>query len=134
MSPLEPQKEKRNWSSTLVVLSLLGIGGALTASSCQPTGSNEAEARRNQYQTRAECEADYSQRECEPQARTGGGFFFLGPLYAGNWRGQNVAAFAGGGGPGRAALASPNGVVTHPTQTVRGGFGSTGRSYSSRGG
>lgn len=139
MSDYEPRKEKRDWSSTIVVLSLLTVGGVMTASSCQPQTGGVAkianDERRNQYQTKAECEADYSSSECESQARSGGGgFFFLGPIYRGNWMGQGAGAFAGGGGPGRAALASPNGVVAHPTQTVRGGFGSTGRSYSSRGG
>lgn len=132
-----PEKEKRDWSSTIVVLSLLGVGGALTLSSCQPqtNGTTEvADQRRNEYQTRQECVADYSERECEGQARSGGGFFFLGPMYGGNWRNRGAGAYAGGGGPGRAALVSPNGVVAHPTQTTRGGFGSTGRSFSGRGG
>jgi Protein of unknown function (DUF1190) len=128
------QPSKRKWSSTFVAVS---VGGLLSVSACeQPTdgASAQNEQRRNQYQSRAECEADYSAKECEPQARSGGGFFFLGPMYMGNWRNQGASAFARGGGPGRAALASPQGVVAHPTQTTRGGFGSTGRSYSSRGG
>jgi hypothetical protein len=120
---------KRNWSSKIVVVSLFSASSALGG--CDDPSARE---RRNMYETRAECESDYSARECEPQARSGGGFFFLGPLYSGNWRNQNRAAYANGGGPGRAALASPDGVVSHATTTQRGGFGSTGRSYSSRGG
>jgi hypothetical protein len=129
-------QEKRKWSSAKVAMSLLSVGGALSISACEPPQSSADIAnqeRRNQYQTQAECVADYSEKECEPQSRSGGGFFFLGPMYGGNWRSRGASAFAGGGGPGRAALASPNGVVAHPTQTTRGGFGSTGRSYSSRG-
>ena len=133
----KPDIQRRKWSSAHVAMSLLSAGGLLGISACEPVSdstSAQNEQRRNQYQSRAECEADYSAKECEPQARSGGGFFFLGPLYMGNWRGQGANAFAGGGGPGRAALASPNGVVAHPTQTSRGGFGATGRSYSNRGG
>ena len=120
-----PDRVERShkWSSALVVVSL---GGLISVSACGPPNSGASaqnEQRRNQYQSRAECEADYSAKECEPQARSGGGFFFLGPLYMGNWRNQGSAAFAGGGGPGRAAMASPTGVVAHPTQTSRGGFG-----------
>jgi hypothetical protein len=96
-------------------------------------GDTDGAERRNMYETRAECEVDYSARECEQQARSGGGFFFLGPLYAGNWRSRGAASYAAGGGPGRAALASPDGVVSRATTTQRGGFGTTGRSYSSRG-
>jgi hypothetical protein len=120
---------KRKWSSTAVVVTLFSASSAL--SGCDDVGND---SRRNQYETKAECVADYSERECETQARSGGGFFFLGPMYGGRWRNQGAGAFAGGGGPGRAALASPDGVVAHKTQTARGGFGSTGRSYSSRGG
>jgi hypothetical protein len=119
---------KRKWSSAAVVVSLATVGVAL--SGCEDGGGD----RRNQYETRAQCEADYSAKECEQQARSGGGgFFFLGPLYGGNWRGQPAGSFASGGGPGRAAMASPDGVVARTTQTSRGGFGNTGRSYSSRG-
>jgi hypothetical protein len=128
--------QKRKWSSAKVAMSLLSVGGALSITACEPAPSASEIAnqeRRNQYQTQAECVADYSEKECEPQARSGGGFFFLGPIYGGNWRNRGASAFAGGGGPGRAALASPDGVVAHPTQTTRGGFGATGRSYSSRG-
>jgi hypothetical protein len=120
---------KRSWSSKVVVVSLFSVSGSLAG--CDDAGDD---ARRNQYSTQAECIADYSERECEPQARSGGGFFFLGPLYGSNWRTRPASTYAGGGGPGKAALASPNGVVAHPTQTTRGGFGATGRSYSSRGG
>ena len=133
MTGLNPQKEKKDWSSTIVTLSLLAVGVGFTASSCQQQTASTDDERRNQYQSRQECEADYNASECEPQARSGGGFFFLGPIYRGNWRGQGASAFASGGGPGRAALASPDGVVAHPTQTTRGGFGNTGRSFSSRG-
>jgi hypothetical protein len=148
MNDWYPKEEKKDWSSAIVVLSLLGVGTALTASSCQPQprspyiggsyASSDSDERRNEYQTKEACEADYSATECEPQARSGGssasgGFLYLGPRYYGNWRSFGPSAFAGGGGPGRAALASPTGVVAHPTQTTRGGFGSTGRGYSSRG-
>jgi hypothetical protein len=124
-------QQKRKWSSSSVmVVSLFSASSAL--SGCDNPAD---EVRRNQYETKAECVADYNERECETQARSGGGgFFFLGPLYSGNWRRQGNNAYAGGGGPGRAALASPDGVVAHKTQTTRGGFGNTGRSYSSRGG
>jgi hypothetical protein len=120
---------KRKWSSGVVVVSLFSVSSAL--SGCEDASTD---SRRNQYETKAECVADYSERECETQTRSSGGFFFLGPIYGGGWRNQGASAFAGGGGPGRAALASPDGVVAHKTQTARGGFGSTGRSYSSRGG
>jgi hypothetical protein len=121
------ESPKRRWSSKVVVLGLISASSALSA--CGEVDDQ----RRNQYNTKAECVADYSEQECESQARSGGGFFFLGPLYSGRWRNQSANAFATGGGPGRAALADPNGRVAHPTQTVRGGFGQTGRSYSSRG-
>jgi hypothetical protein len=134
MTDWEPKKEKRDWSSTIVTLALISVGGALTLSSCQPASEGDNEARRNQYASKAECVADYSEAECETQARSGGGFFFLGPLYRGNWRNAGAGAFSNSGGPGRAAIASPDGVVAHPTQTARGGFGSTGRSFSGRGG
>jgi hypothetical protein len=126
-----PVNEKRPWSSKVVVVSLFSASSAL--SGC---GDADGGERRNMYETRAACEADYSARECEQQARSGGGggFFFLGPLYAGNWRSRGAAAYAGGGGPGRAALSSPEGTVSRATTTQRGGFGTTGRSYSSRGG
>lgn len=131
-------KRKRKWSSTVVAVTALSVGGILNVSGCeQPFDGQSAssEQRRNQYQTKAECVADYSEKECEQQTRSGGGgFFFLGPLYMGNWRNRGASAFAGGGGPGRAAMASPTGTVAHPTQTTRGGFGATGRSYSNRGG
>jgi hypothetical protein len=135
MSDLYPQKEKKDWSSTIVTLSLITVGTALVVSSCQPHLQSNDDSRRNQYASKQECEADYTATECEPQARSGGGggFIYLGPHYYGNWRRQGASAFASGGGPGRAALASPNGVVAHPTQTARGGFGATGRSFSSRG-
>ncbi len=121
--------QPRQWSSKVVVVSLFSVSGVLAG--CD----NGGDGRRNQYQMRADCEADYSTTQCEQQTRSGGGgFFFLGPIYRGNWRGQGVGAFANGGGPGRGALASPNGVVAHPTTTTRGGFGATGSSYSSRGG
>lgn len=120
---------KRKWSSGVVVVSLFSASSAL--SGCDDVGND---SRRNQYNTKAECVADYSERECETQARSGGGFFFLGPIYSGNWRNRGREAYAGGGGPGRAALASPDGVVAQKTTTTRGGFGNTGRSYSSRGG
>jgi Protein of unknown function (DUF1190) len=130
-------QSKRRWSSAVVAVSVLSVGSLLSVSGCErpvdgQSGGNEQ--RRNQYQSRAECEADYSAKECEQQTRSGGGFLFLGPMYMGNWRNQGAGAFAGGGGPGRAAMASPTGVVAHPTQTTRGGFGATGRSYSNRGG
>jgi hypothetical protein len=131
-------KKKRKWSSTVVAVTALSVGGFLNVGGCeQPmdgqSGANEQ--RRNQYQTKAECVADYSEKECEPQARSNGlGFLFLGPMYMGNWRNQGIGAFRGGGGPGRTAMASPTGTVAHPTQTTRGGFGATGRSYSNRGG
>ena len=122
----------------MVAVSFVSVGSLLSLSGCeQPNDGTSAQndQRRNQYQSRAECEADYSAKECEPQARAGGGgFFFLGPMCMGNWRNQGSGAFAGGGGPGRAAMASPTGVVAHPTQTTRGGFGATGRSFSNRGG
>jgi uncharacterized protein YgiB involved in biofilm formation len=123
-----PKVTSRTWSSKVVAVSLFSVSGVLAG--CDST---DDDSRRNQYQTQAECKADYSEKECEPQARAGGGFFFLGPIYRGNWRSQPAGAFASGGGPGRAAMMSPNGVVAHPTQTARGGFGTTGRSYSSRG-
>jgi hypothetical protein len=124
-----PPRTKRRWSSQVVGLTLVALGGGVAG--CD---SPDDDVRRNQYKTQAECIADYSERECEPQARSGGGFFFLGPMYRGNWRSQPAGAYARGGGPGKAALASPDGVVAQPTQTRRGGFGTTGRSYSSRGG
>jgi hypothetical protein len=122
---------KRSWSSKVVVASLFSVSGSLAG--CDDVGDD---SRRNQYNTQAECIADYSERECEPQARSGGGggFFFLGPIYRGNWRSQPAGTYAGGGGPGKAAMASPDGVVARSTQTTRGGFGASGRSYSSRGG
>jgi hypothetical protein len=133
MNSLKAKSQKRSWSSKAVALSLASLGGALAVSACEPEA--DTSERRNQYQSKAECVADYSERECEQQTRSGGGgFFFLGPIYTGNWRNRGATAYAGGGGPGRAALNSPNGVVAHPTQTTRGGFGSTGRSYSNRGG
>jgi hypothetical protein len=134
MTDLYPKPEKKDWSSAIVTLSLLSVGTALVVSSCQPERQARDEAVRNQYATRQECEADYSERECEMQPRNGGSYVYLGPSYYGNWRSYGPNAFAGGGGPGRAALASPNGVVAHPTQTTRGGFGATGRSYAYRGG
>lgn len=133
MSQYPLKAQRRAWSSGKVALSLLTFTGAVALSACQPQSSTGGD-RRNQYGSRAECEADYSPKECEPQARSGGGFFFLGPVYPGNWGQRGAAAFANGGGPGRAALASGTGIVAHPTQTVRGGFGATGRSYSYRGG
>jgi hypothetical protein len=145
MNDYYPPKEKKDWSSTIVVLSLLGVGTALTVSSCQPAkrspyagssySSTQQDERRNQYRSRAECEADYNATECEASSSSSGnaGVYYLGPRYYGNWRTYGPNAYANGGGPGRAALASPDGVVAHPTQTTRGGFGSTGRSYSSRG-
>jgi uncharacterized protein YgiB involved in biofilm formation len=124
----DAQNDKKDWSSAIVVLSLLGVGTALTVSSCQ---QQDRDLRRNEYQSLAECKADYRGNECEPY---GPRFGYLGPSYYSNWRTQPQGTFDNGGGPGRAALASPNGVVAHPTQTTRGGFGSTGRSYSGRGG
>lgn len=133
MSNFDHKPNTRTWSSKAVKLSLISIGGALAVTACEPPVDNDS--RRNQYQSKTECVADYSERECEQQTRSGGGgFFFLGPMYMGNWRGQRANAFASGGGPGRAAMASPTGVVAHPTQTTRGGFGATGRSYSRAGG
>jgi hypothetical protein len=130
-SPLTEQR--RAWSSSKVALSLLTLSSAVAITACQPQSSGGGD-RRNQYGSRAQCEADYSPKECEPQARSGGGFFFLGPIYAGNWGQRGAGAFANGGGPGRAALASGTGIVAQPTQTAKGGFGATGRSYSNRGG
>jgi hypothetical protein len=100
-------------------------------SGCDDTSSK---LRRNVYETRAECEADYPLKECESQARGNGtGFFFLGPFYSGNWRSRDRSFYAAGGGPGRAALASPKGVVSRGTVTERGGFGSTGHTYGAGG-
>lgn len=133
MNTPSPTTSSKKWSSKGVALSLVSMGGALAITACEP--AQDTSERRNQYSSKAECVADYSDRECEQQTRSGGGgFFFLGPMYMGNWRNRGAAAYAGGGGPGRAAMASPTGVVAHPTQTTRGGFGATGRSYSNRGG
>jgi len=132
-----------DWSSTLVVLSLLSLGAAGTLASCQPNnrvqGPAETAQKRNLYQSKAACVADYSEEACEsyhssPSSGAGGVFFFRGPSYPASWRSAGQAFDSARSGPGRSALASPDGVVAHPTQTTRGGFGSTGRSYSSRGG
>jgi hypothetical protein len=118
---------KRVWSSKVVVVSLFSASGALSGCS-DPYDSD----RRNYYDTRAECVADYSERECKTQSSGAGTFFYLGPSYRGNWRDYGSGAYTTGGGPGRAAMAT--GTVNNPTTVSRGGFGSTGRSYSSRGG
>lgn len=132
-----------DWSSTLVVLSLVSLGAVGTVASCQPDnrvqGPAETAQKRNLYQSKEACVADYSEEACESyhsgsSSGAGGVFFFRGPPYPASWRRAGQAFDPASSGPGRAALASPDGVVAHPTQTTRGGFGSTGRSYSSRGG
>jgi hypothetical protein len=137
------RQSPRDWSSTLVVVSLLSLGAVGTVASCQPdnrgSGSSETAEKRNLYQTKEACVADYSEEACESynsggSSGSGGVFFFRGPSYPASWRSAGQAFDSSSSGPGRSALASPDGVVAHPTQTTRGGFGSTGRSYSSRGG
>lgn len=132
-----------DWSSTIVILSLLSVGSVLTVSSCQPDNRPidriEEAQKRNLYQTKEACVADYSEEACEAHTSgassgSGGVFFFRGPPYPASWRNAGQAFDPARGGPGRAVLASPDGIVAHPTQTTRGGFGSTGRSYASRGG
>lgn len=133
----------RDWSSTIVILSLLTVGSVMTVSSCQPDRrgmdtAGEAQ-KRNLYQSKEACVADYSEEACEAYqsgdgSGSGGVFFFRGPPYPASWRNAGYAFDPARNGPGRAALASPDGVVAHPTQTMRGGFGATGRSYASRGG
>ncbi|MFM1976962.1 MAG: hypothetical protein RL145_1808 [Pseudomonadota bacterium] len=137
------QQSPSDWSSTLVVLSLLSLGAIGTVASCQPDKSLhdpvETVEKRNLYQSKEACVADYSEEACESY-QTGGGsgsggvFFYRGPSYPAAWQSAGQNFDPARSGPGRAALASPDGVVAHPTQTTRGGFGSTGRSYSSRGG
>lgn len=132
--------QPRDWSSTIVILSLLSVGSVLTVSSCQPDRGGTAEAqKRNLYQSKEACVADYSEEACESynsggSSGSGGAYFFRGPPYPASWRDAGQSFDPARSGPGRAALASPDGVVAHSTQTTRGGFGSTGRSYSSRGG
>jgi hypothetical protein len=137
------KQSSSDWSSTLVVLSLLSLGAVGTVASCQPDnrvqGPAETSQKRNLYQSKEACVADYSEAACESynsgsSSGAGGVFFFRGPPYPASWRSAGQAFDSANSGPGRAALASPDGVVAHPTQTMRGGFGSTGRSYSSRGG
>jgi hypothetical protein len=137
------KQSPKDWSSTIVILSLLSVGSVLTVSSCQPdnrpTDRVEEAQKRNLYQTKEACVADYSDEACEAynsgtNSGSGGVFFFRGPPYPASWRNAGQAFDPARSGPGRAALASPDGIVAHPTQTTRGGFGSTGRSYASGGG
>ena len=70
----KPDIQRRKWSSAHVAMSLLSAGGLLGISACEPVSdstSAQNEQRRNQYQSRAECEADYSAKECEPQVAVG---------------------------------------------------------------
>lgn len=128
----------KDWSSTIVILSLMTTGTAFTATSCQPGWLDpEGVQNRNLYQSREACVADYSEQACESfgsGGTSGVGYYHRGPLYPENWRSRAQAFDPAISGPGRAALTSPDGIVAHPTQTTRGGFGSTGRSYSFRGG
>ncbi len=128
----------KDWSSTIVILSLITVGSAFVINSFRPGGlGGEKIETRNLYQSREACVADYSEEACEsfgPSGSAGVGYFHRGPSYPASWRSAGQGFDPARSGPGRSALASPDGVVAHPTQTTRGGFGSTGRSYSSRGG
>ena len=68
-----------DWSSRLVVLSLLSLGAAGTLASCQPNnrvqGPAETAQKRNLYQTKGACVADYSEETCESyQSGSSSGF------------------------------------------------------------
>jgi hypothetical protein len=151
---MEPTQKPKKWSSGTVGLLVFGgvIGGLILTSPPPPPAplaqsdtsdrktaqDADWEPVRNQYADKEQCVEDYSEAECRPAgASSGSGLFYFGPWYRSNWRSYTGA---GDAGPGRYAKASPSGLprpgvqIAGGGQMQKGGFGATGRSYSSRGG
>ena len=108
--------------SAAIVLTLVGLPlGAAALGEAFPG----QEVRRNLYPDRAACERDYSPVQCEPRGSGGGssttggaGSSFRGPAYYAN---RNLAEARSDPGSGR------TGQVSRTESSMRGGFGSFGR-------
>lgn len=87
--------------SRSVALVLLGLGAAVTLSGCEDSKQN-VNAKRNQYANRADCVADWGDKDCprEGQRTSGGGFMYMGPHYF--WSGSTPMV-VGSDGNARAA-------------------------------
>ena len=134
--------------SSIVALSLLGVGGVALAGSAFTGGSCE-----RAYSTADQCAAAHGVANCSVQTRTGpdgtqtpvvlgpnrscsawnhGGLYFLPGFYGGGGYyggGYSTPAYAPGS-TGRVPVGTP-GSVGSPSS--RGGFGGTGSSFSSSG-
>ena len=119
-----------NRRSKVVGLTLVGLPlGAVALATALP----QEQMRRNLYPDRASCERDYSSYQCEPSSGSGGhggggsyssgtGGGYHGPYYHAD---RNSAAARTDPGSGR------TGRVTVTESSMRGGFGSIGRAFSS---
>lgn len=88
--------------SRKVALVLLGVGAAVTLSGCEDSKQNVS-SKRNQYANRADCVADWGDKDCprEAQRTSGGGFVYMGPHYF--WSPGGGPMVVGSDGAARAA-------------------------------
>ena len=111
--------------SQVVHLTLVGMIGALVAARLLPAGP---QMRSNLYNSRADCERDYSPAQCASYSggSSSGGtrsFLWHGPAYVAD---RSSPAARGDPGPGRVGLASA-------VSSLRGGFGAFGRAFGAGG-
>jgi hypothetical protein len=132
--------------SSLITLSLLGVGGSALAASAFTGGNCE-----RGYATLDQCVAAHSMAECSIQTRTGpdgtqstvavgpgrscsawhsGGTYFMPGYYGGYLFG---GGYGGGYWSGRSSSSSPAGTTSGGLSggSTRGGFGGTGSAFSS---
>ena len=132
--------------SSIVALSLLGLGGTALAGSAFTGGSCE-----RAYASLDQCVAQHGNADCTPQTRNGpdgnastvylgpnrgcsmwnhGGIYFLPGLYGGGYYGGGYGPrYFAPGTTTRAPIGTPGTGIGSPSS--RGGFGSTGSSFSS---
>lgn len=148
--------------SRSVALVLLGIGAAVTLTGCEKS-QQDVNYKRNQYANRADCVADWGDKNCPTNSTSsgsGGGMFYMGPHYF--WSGGSPMVVGNDGTaraasgtylnqPGatsstlsRSSVGVTSGVAKVSSSSIsraggstssisRGGFGSTSSSMSSGG-
>lgn len=89
-------KKSRN-----VALVLLGVGASVVLAGCD--SKENVNSKRNQYANRADCVADWGDKDCprDAQRSSNGGFFYMGPHYF--WSPGGGPMVVGNDGTARAA-------------------------------
>lgn len=88
--------------SRKVALVLLGVGASVVLTGCEDSRQNVS-SKRNQYANRADCVADWGDKDCprDAQRSSNGGFFYMGPHYF--WSPGGGPMVVGNDGTARAA-------------------------------